>query len=137
MSGRSAEICPKCGSGKVEECPGVGDCSVICFSCGWTGSSNELLSVDLGSVAEKSPEINAPDLALGIAQEVSKTYFLLIARDVSHPLGKAMLQAGVVGLQQSKELGRLIRVACLAAHKATLEEIEKMQKELQNAQRDN
>jgi hypothetical protein len=98
-----------------------------CLSCGWYGERRELLLAGLGKVV---------DSALEIAHEVSKTYLQLIGQSVVLPLGKAMLQAGIVGVQQKQELARLLRAACLAAHKATLEEVEKIQKELQDAQRD-
>jgi len=125
------EVCPKCGSGKVE----LGTRGhygrqmnlARCLSCGWYGERRELLLAGLGKVV---------DSALEIAHEVSKTYLQLIGQSVVLPLGKAMLQAGIVGVQQKQELARLLRAACLAAHKATLEEVEKIQKELQDAQRD-
>ena len=89
-------------------------------------------------IMEKSTEVfGTPDLALGIAQEVSKAYIILISKMVAQPLGLAMIQSGIIGKEQPKELLRLIRSACLAAHKATLEEIETMQKEIRDARQIN
>lgn len=142
MSAIILSVCPECGSGKIKYSSEVisADVAVACLACGWEGAHGDLMAMaaDEAKVMEKSTEIfGTPDLALGIAQEVSKAYLILISKMVAQPLGLAMIQAGVIGKEQPKELTRLIRSACLAAHKATLEEIETMQKEIRDARRTN
>ena len=133
-------LCPKCGSGKVEMGDLVGDdMQAKCTACGWTGPHRELMGAvaDEAKVAAASAEIfGTPDMALGIAQEVSKDFMNAIARDAGRALGLAMVATGVIGKEDPKSLGRLIRAACLGAHKATLEEIEKIQKEIQDGRRE-
>jgi hypothetical protein len=134
-------VCPSCGSGKVDRVIKlVGqDINAACANCGWSGKYGDLIytATKVGCVA---PGVNLLDdmvEALGIAQEVSLTYMRLLAKDVGRPIGKAMLQSGVVGAKDTKSMARLIKAACRGAHKATLDEIEKMQEELQNARRPN
>lgn len=141
MSVKAFQICPECGSGKIEMGDLIGeDMKAKCLSCGWEGPHRELMAA-VGSEQELmkgSQEIfGTPDLALGIAQEVSKTYMVLIAKYAAQPLGLAMIESGVIGKEQPKELTRLIRAASMGAHKATLEEIEAIQKELQDDRRAN
>lgn len=138
MSAIVLQVCPECGSGKIKYSREVigADVAVACLACGWEGVQGDLMTVaaDKAKVMEASQEIfGTPDLALGIAQEVSKIYLVLISKLVAQPLGLAMIQAGVIGKEQPAELARLIRAACLAAHKATLEEIEVLQKEIRDA----
>jgi len=141
MSALVMQVCPECGSGKLEMGAVVSsDMAVKCLSCGWTGVHGDLMTTmaDASKMMEKSQEvIGSPDLALGIAQEVAKVYLLLLSKMAAQPIGLAMIQAGIIGKEQPKELTRLIRAACLAAHKATLEEVELIQKELQDARRTN
>lgn len=125
-------VCPECGSGKID----VGSQIVTdqapakCTACGWTGNFGQLI----GAVAPATDDLN-PDVALGIAAEVSKLYMNMLAQHAGQPIGLAMVQSGVVGVKDSEALTRLIRAACLGAHKATLEEVEVMQKELQDGRR--
>lgn len=142
MSALVLNVCPECGSGKIKYAGELisADMAVSCLSCGWRGTHGALMAVaaDEAKVMEKSQEIfGTPDLALGIAQEVSRAYLVLLSKMAAQPIGLAMIEAGVIGKEQPKELTRLIRSACLAAHKATLEEIETIQKELQDARRSN
>jgi hypothetical protein len=69
------------------------------------------------------------DRALEIAAAISKEYMLAIYMTVSPVIGKAILDADLVGVKDSKNLARLIRAACLAAHRGTLEEVEKISSE--------
>jgi hypothetical protein len=74
--------------------------------------------------------LGTSDMALGIAQEVSKNYLLFLSESASAEIGRAMVRAGVVGGKENpKELGRIIRAATLAAHAATLKEIDLIQLE--------
>ena len=77
--------------------------------------------------------LGTADMALGIAQEVAKNYLLMLSEEASGAIGRAMVRAGVVGGKEDpKDLGRIIRAATMAAHKATLTEIEDIQKEKQH-----
>lgn len=127
-------LCPKCGSGKTELGDLVGDdMKATCTNCGWEGTHKELLNA--APEKEQAPgTIIQPDQALGIAEEVAKAYMNLLAKHAGQSIGLAMVQAGVVGLKDSKRLARLIRAACLGAHKATLDEVEEIQKEVQSGQ---
>lgn len=134
------ELCPECGSGKIEMGALIGeDMEATCLSCGWKGPHRELMASIIRQ-SDVSSEVGAvlgsPDLALGIAQEVAKAYMVLIAKYAAQGLGLAMIEAGVIGKEQPKELTRLIRAASMGAHKATLEEIEAIQKELQHERRE-
>lgn len=127
-------LCPQCGSGKIELGELVGDdMKATCTNCDWVGPHRELLAA-VAKEAEPSGIIE-PDMALSIAEEVAKAYMVLLAKHVGQPVGLAMIQAGVIGAKDPKNLGRLIRAACKGAYKGTLDEIDQMQKELQSAER--
>lgn len=127
-------LCPKCGSGKTELGDLVGDdMKATCTNCGWEGTHKDLISAEDAKEANLG-ELTQPDQALGIAEEVSKAYMNLLAQHAGQPIGLAMVSAGIVGLKDGKRLARLIRAACLGAHKATLEEVEDIQKEIQSGQ---
>ena len=126
----STKLCPKCGSGKIKndsmaiiEHP---DEDVSCLSCGWSGQKQELMAaLPVKPAAGIDPNFT-------VAEEVAKTYLSEIAKSCGQPLGIAMVLSGLVGTKDKMGLSRLIRAACLGAHRATLDEIEKMQKELHN-----
>lgn len=124
-------LCPECGSGKTELGELVGDdMKATCTNCGWEGTHKDLVSA---APEEPAPgTIVQPDQAQGIAEEVAKVYMNLLAQHAGQPIGLAMVQAGLVGLKDGKRLARLIRAACLGAHKATLEEVENIQEEIQS-----
>lgn len=114
-------ICPQCGSAKVEASVVVGgEARATCSNCGWLGKRKDLLNS--GDVPS----------ALEIAESVALEYLRLLAKLVGQPMGLAMVQAGIVGAKDSAVLGRLIKAGCKGAHKATLEEVEKIQEELRN-----
>jgi len=69
------------------------------------------------------------DRALEIAAAISKEFMEAIYLNVSPVIGKAILDADLVGVKDSNNLTRLIRAACLAAHKGTMEEVEKITSE--------
>lgn len=120
-------LCPKCGSGKLEILHDV----AMCQSCGAQTSMKELLIARPQAPDSSITEVlSTTDMALGIAQEISKNYLLLLSKLASVEIGKAMVKAGVVGGKEDpKILGRIIRAATLAAHKATLDEINTIQLE--------
>lgn len=69
------------------------------------------------------------DRALEIAKQMSRQYMELLFRGASETIGQCILQAGLVGKRDTKSLARLLRAACLGAHKATLDEAENIAKE--------
>lgn len=73
------------------------------------------------------------DRALEIARHMAGQYMKLLYQGVAHPIGTCILQAGLVSARDSKALTRLIRAACLGAHRATLEEAEAIAKEHKQA----
>ena len=127
-----AELCPECGSAKVEvETLGVimgtdGRAKATCDSCGWAGLGKDLIQAE---VPEKGM---TQDAAHAIALEVAGAYQVLLSQLAAQPIGLAMLQSGMVGVRDGKVLARLIKAATIGAHRATLDEIEKMQEEAQN-----
>jgi hypothetical protein len=137
----SIRVCPSCGSGKVDRLIKlVGqDINVACANCGWSGQYGDLIytAAKVGCVAPGVYRLDDMAEALGIAQEVSLTYMRLLAKHAGRPVGKAMLQSGVVGAKDTKSMARLIKAACEGAHRATLDEIEKIQEELRDGQRSN
>lgn len=121
-------MCPECASGKVVTEGGhPSGQKGVCQDCGWEGPAKELISVPLPLSGEPL-EIN-PDRALEIAQEMSKRYMELIYRTVSKPIGNCIFNVGLVGRSDTEGLTRLIRAACRGAHRATLEEAEKIAEE--------
>lgn len=124
----SLRLCPNCGSGKVTEITTseLMDGLMDCTSCGWRGKATELMA----AIQPRRPGL---DPQLQVAEEISKLYLQLLAKEAGKPIGLAMVAAGVIGVKDADNLGRLIRAACLGAHRATLEEIEVIQKEPHHA----
>jgi len=108
--------------------------TAVCLACGWKGTSRELMVAKPQAPDSQIVEVlGTTDMALGIAQEVAKNYLLVLSEEASGAIGRAMVRSGVVGGKEDpKDLGRIIRAATLAAHKATLTEIEDIQKEKQH-----
>jgi len=123
-------LCPKCGSGKLELLHDVATCQ----ACGEQTSMKELLVAKPEAPESSIVEVlGTTDMALGIAQEIAKNYLLHLHKGAAKEIGKAMVNSGLVGGKENpKELGRIIRAATMAAHKATLEEMEAIQKEKQD-----
>lgn len=129
-------MCPECASAKVELGDLVGEeMEATCTNCGWKGKHKELIGTGLDEDKVQGQGIDTPTLALAIAKEVATAYMRLLAQHAGKPIGVALVQSGVVGASDPKALSRLIRAACLGAHKSTLEEVEKIQKEIQDAKR--
>lgn len=135
----NAKLCPKCGSGKVEiKGSSLGTSSVAkCQNCDWEGQEKDLVVYALEQVVNReltaADLIGAPDAATAIAMMVSKEYMNKLAAYASQPIGLAMIESGLIGQKDVATLSRLLRAACLAAHKATLEEMSAIQKEMQGA----
>lgn len=110
------ELCPKCGASKIEtDILGINS---KCLTCGWAGMSTDLI-------------VSKTDLdRLGIAETVSVTFLKILAEEAAPVLGRCMVLAGLVGGKEDKVvLARVIKNATVAAHKATLETLEQIQKE--------
>jgi hypothetical protein len=69
------------------------------------------------------------DRALEIAKHMSEQYMKLIYANASKIIGQCILQAGLVGKKDARNLARMIRAACKGAHKATLDEADAIAKE--------
>ena len=127
-----SDFCPKCGSGKVSlhdtSEMDISQGTASCMECSWEGKRTELLS---GAV-EGEGILRHPDDALEVVRAVAKQYFQALAENAGGPIGKALVKAGIVGIQDTKTLARLIKAACVGAHIATLNELEDIQKEAQN-----
>jgi hypothetical protein len=118
-----ARLCPECGSGKISVATLLVESvaqEARCQNCGWHGKESELVAVNL----------NLPSEALVL--QVAQSFLLQLSKLAAQPLGLAMVESGLVGVKDSKSIARLVRAACLGAHRATLEEIELMQKEPNN-----
>lgn len=114
------QLCPVCGSGKVLAAKGLGD-SVKCTSCEWSGQASDTVSRPMGLGQAES-----------IAEAVASTYLQVLAIYAGSLIGRAMVDSGLVTINDRASLTRLIKAATLGAHKATLEEIEKIQKEIKD-----
>lgn len=101
-----------------------------CTNCGWEGLQSELL-MPISNI-EVNPTVLTPDEALHVCEAVAQQYLKSLAKHAGKPIGLAMVEAGIIGLQDAKTLGRLIRAACKGAWQATLDEVDAMQEELQD-----
>jgi hypothetical protein len=97
------------------------------MDCGWIGQRPQLIAVPLPT-NPLSLEINQ-DKALEILKHMSEQYMKLLYQSASKAIGQSILQSGLVGRSDTKNFTRLLRAACLGAHKATLEEAEAISKE--------
>ena len=128
------DLCPSCGSGKIETVSGIlglGKCR--CSKCGWEGNKKDLIAISLETVMRRKGEINDSDVALTAAKEIASDYFVRLAQQAAFPIGKCIVDAGLVASSQKLVLTRLLKAACVGAFRATLEELEKVQKEFHDA----
>lgn len=127
---KSVLLCPACGSGKIGRrhslIPRVGE--ALCMSCSWEGNEKDLVSVGVGSILRGREGLN-DDAALQIVEQVTKDYLLRLGKDASKAIGLAMVQSGLLPVNDSKLLARVIKAACIGIYRATLDEMEKIQKE--------
>lgn len=131
-------ICPVCASAKVDKVQLVGsDSEVACSNCGWSGKYKEVIEAGVKErqIVENIVGIGDESLAVKIAMEVSTTYLTLLVNYAGRHIGLALVESGVVGVKDSPSLARLIKAACEGAHKATLDEVGKMQEDLRNEER--
>lgn len=131
----NAWLCPKCGSGKVEvKSSSLGPRVVRCQSCEWSGFEKDLVAYDLDK-ARQGLDSGLSDAGTAIAMAVSADYMNRLAQFAAQPIGLAMVESGLISKNDTKVLARLLRAACLGAHKATLDELEQIQREHQNERR--
>jgi len=130
--GKQTTICPACGSGKITPYKDDDDKQMYkCQMCTWFGSINELVSVPMP--ADQFALEIGQDEALNVVKQISEQYLKLLATQAGQQIGLCIIQAGFCTSRDSKALARLLRAACVGAHKATLEEAQKMSEEIQNA----
>lgn len=116
-------LCPACGSSKVTmEGLELDSSPAKCKSCAWTGTCNDLVLHEID-----------PERLYAIAFAVAQDYLRALAKIAAIPIGQAMTASGLIDGTEPEMLARLIRAAIGGAHKATLEEVAKIQGELQNA----
>lgn len=124
----NTSICPKCGSGKVRiQMVDSDDARAECTNCDWVGTRKDAVSVEL----PKNPfslDVDQ-DRALEIAKQISIEFLHQLYQHASQPIGLALILSGMVGRKDTQGLTRLLRAACLGAHKAALEEAEAIGKE--------
>lgn len=121
MEALTVTVCPSCGSGKVL----VESSEAKCLACEWVGKSSEVLYT----------KVNAKGLgaaSLQITEAVAHAYLLELSKRAASHVGLSMVAAGLVSAKDTTNLTRLIRAATIGAHRATLEDIETIQKELLN-----
>jgi hypothetical protein len=112
------ELCPQCGSGKISRTTPLGDI-IKCDGCGWAGKES--------SVMVTRVDATSLEVALAVAQR----FLVALTAEASLPVGRAMFHAGLIQRDtDSTFVGRLVKAAIVAAHRATLEEVDKIQKEI-------
>jgi ribosomal protein S27AE len=127
-----ARVCPNCGSAKIEDFHlqiETAEKRVQCLQCGWRGKDGELLTLDASQAAQGGI---TTDAAMIISEKVAEDFLRFLAKDAGQQVGLAMVNSGLVGLKDAKKLARLIRAACLGAHKGVLDEINQIQEELRS-----
>jgi len=119
-------VCPGCGSGHLD----VSDNGARCLDCNWYGTEKGLVAVHVPNF-NSSIIVEGVDNLLKVAEEISRSYLSLLAQHASKEIGFCMIRSGLVRADRDgKFLAALIRAACLGAHKATLEEVERIANEL-------
>lgn len=66
------------------------------------------------------------DTAQGIAQAISEDLFRNLYKNAATPIGKAIMDSGVADVNDTQAMAAMIRAGCIGAHKAILEEAEKL-----------
>ena len=119
-------LCPVCGSGKTQYQTALFDAEVTahCTSCDWKGTKKDLV------ITEVKEESADPQLDAALA--ISQLYFQQLAKTASKAIGLAIVESSLIGKKDTKSMSRLLRAACLGAHRATLEELAKIQTENAN-----
>jgi len=105
----------------------VGDV-VSCKDCGWLGKESALINAPI-PVQGVQLDFSNGDVALEVAKQISRHLMELIYQLAAKAVGEAVLQSGLVGRTDSRNLTRLMRAGCLAAHKGILDEADIISKE--------
>ena len=93
-----------------------------CMDCGWVGMRKDTIAVEMPS-NPLSFEIDQ-DRALEIARQIAIDFMRLLYKHASTPIGLCLIESGMVGRKDTAGLTRILRAACLGAHKAALNEAE-------------
>lgn len=101
---------------------------VSCKDCGWLGQESALINAPIPTQGVQLDFSNS-DVALEVAKQISRHLMELIYALAAKAVGEAVLQSGLVGRTDSKNLTRLMRAGCLAAHKGILDEADAISKE--------
>jgi len=130
-------LCPECGSGKVVTKETLERSAAFCQECHWEGEAKDLVRLPSEAVVRHVGDggLVGVDYETVIAMEVSKEYLQRLSQNAATPIGLAILDSGLISRSDTKTLTRLLRAACLGAHRATLEELEKIQQEHADAER--
>lgn len=131
---QTTTLCPACGSGKIDD-EHVGDSSLKvaggerkqCMDCGWRGDKEKLVTVPL-QANPNSLELDG-DAALDVAKQISRNLMLLLGQHASQGLGLCIIEAGLCGRRDKKNLARLLKAGCAAAHQGILQEADNIAKE--------
>lgn len=125
---QTTELCPACGSGKIaNHMADPDDGHRECYDCGWKGGKDNLIVVPI----PKDPntlELDG-DAALDVMKQISRHLMLLIAKHVSQPFGLCIIEAGLCSRKDKKNLAKLLKAGCSAAHQAILQEADNISKE--------
>ena len=122
----TTKICPQCGSGKVDQKVGL---PASCMDCGWLGDERNLVETALPT-QENVLDISE-DNALSIAKQISHHLLSLLAGTIAKPMGNCLIEAGLVSAKDTKNLARLLRAGCSAAHQGILQEADAISTEYQ------
>jgi hypothetical protein len=131
-------VCPECGSAHVTAKGFLMEGAVHdahCGNCGWRGKDTELLVIPDGMVERelsRTGDVMTPDTGVTIVAKMSEDLLTRLARNAGKEIGLSLVQAGFVGLKDSKHMGRLIRAACLGAVGGVMGEMEGIQQEEQS-----
>jgi len=136
----STKVCPECGSAHIFG----GDEIIIlannettrdarCLQCKWEGKRTDLLTIPDALVDKHMEEggLVSPDRGIKLAAKMSEDLLARLAKNAGQAVGLSLVQAGFVGLKDSKRLGRLIKAACLGALGGVMGEMELIQTEEQ------
>ena len=117
-------MCPTCGSGKLSPCQD--SVNLECMECGWTGGPEKTLKAAVKS--EQGLCIES-DIGLDVARRVAEDYMMRLYQGAAHEIGKAIIDAGLVGKRDTETMTRLLRAACSGAYHGTMDEIDLIEKE--------
>jgi hypothetical protein len=109
------ELCPECGSGKVDSFQGNSKCK----SCSWRGTTSSLL---IRKMSNKE--------AHSVVSAVLHDYWQELQKSLPKTVGLALVRCGLCGMDDTEGLARLIKATVISTYKGTLEELDRLQDEL-------